>query len=157
MRLIFMVIALAVINGISYNIYGAYQYNKIPVGGRAAALGGNILSIYDDYSVYENPAQLVYSSSDYVSFGYNSLLEDMTASSFLFHKNMKRFNISGGVSNFTINDIPLYPDYPTEDPIGHFDTHHITAIVGAGFRVSKDKTLGISARYLLQKLYETHS
>ena len=137
-------------------IFAGYSFLKLPHDAKSSALGNNAVSISSSFSVYSNPSLILY-SSDYkneIAFSSNKFYEDLSGYNIVYNFLHKQFKFSVAFENYSIKNIPYYPDYPTERPITYFSSHFLNFSIGSAFNLSRYVFLGLSGNFIYQKLYE---
>ena len=129
-----------------------FDFLKLGIGGRNVAMAdAGVVSSVGGASIHYNPANMLQQESAQIFFMHNSWVQDLSTEyigatvpfgdlAIGFHVNTTR------VPDIEIRNVP-------GPPIGAFDARDLSTGISAAVRVANDVSVGITAKYILEKLY----
>jgi hypothetical protein len=136
---------------------GTYDFLRNDVSARAAALNGSFVSMTDDPNIiFYNPAGLSSISRPKASLSFLKHLLDVNAGSLTYAQDVEGIGkIGGGIIYFN------YGDFTETDPssniVGTFGAGEFAAVVGIGFPVDEQTSLGASLKGIYSSIAGYHS
>jgi hypothetical protein len=135
----------------------AYDFLRIDISARAAALNGSFVSMKDDPNVlFYNPAALGTISRPKISASYLDHLMDVSSGSFSYAQYVEGIgNIGGGITYINYGSFNR-----TDDPanvLGTFGAGEYAFIAGIAGHYDDDILVGINAKYIYSSIAEFNS
>jgi hypothetical protein len=135
----------------------AYDFLRIDVSARAAALNGSFVSMKDDPNVlFYNPAALGTLSRPKISASYLDHLMDVSTGSLSYAQYIEGIgNIGGGVTY--INYGSFNRTNENLDIIGTFEAKELALITGIATHYDDDILVGVNVKYIYSSIAEYSS
>lgn len=131
---------------------------KIGIGARSAGMGEAYTAVADDATAtYWNPAGLTKIHSVQVLFFHNEWLQDIRSEFIAAVLPSDNYSIAFSLTSNNISDIEIRDERPSVEPLGTFTAHDIVISSSYARRLKDDLTLGISVKYVYQKIYVEES
>lgn len=128
------------------------SFLKLGVGAQSISMGEAYSPISEDAtSIYYNPARLFFGSKTNVYLAHNSSATDFTNDFIAFKTSGTKWAIGFGVQRAAVNDIEIR-EIPGA-PIGKFNAENLSIGLSVGFRFSSTITLGVTSKFLYEKIY----
>ncbi len=136
---------------------GTYDFLRSDVSARAAALGGNFLTIQDDpNSIFYNPAGLATIKSQRVSFGFFKHLLDINAGHASYATTIPSFgNVGAGLVYFNYGDFDRTDENGTVT--GTFNAEDFALTLGYGNTLENGIEYGVNAKMIYSAIAGYHS
>ncbi len=134
-----------------------YDFLRIDVNARAAALSGSFVSMKDDPNVlFYNPAALGTLSGPKVSASYLNYLMDVGIGSLSFAQNIDGIgNIGGGVTYINYGSFTRTDENLNE--LGTFEAKELAIIAGIAAHYDKEILFGANIKYIYSSIAEYSS
>jgi hypothetical protein len=135
----------------------AYDFLRIDVSARAAALNGSFVSMKDDPNVlFYNPAALGTLSRPKISASYLDHLMDVSTGSLSYAQYIEGIgNIGGGITY--INYGSFNRTNENLDVIGTFEAKELALITGIATHYDDDILIGVNVKYIYSSIAEYSS
>lgn len=128
------------------------SFLKTGVGAREISMGEAVSSITDDASaVYYNPARLFSGADNNVTLMHNASVVDYTIDYIGAKVKWTKFAFGIGIHSATVSDIEI-----RNQPgalIDKFTMRDLSIGVSLGYRLSKTITIGVTPKFLYEKIY----
>ncbi|NIW80110.1 MAG: PorV/PorQ family protein, partial [Calditrichae bacterium] len=149
-----LVLMLASVNAQSENEgKTGMAFLKVGVGARAAGMGEAFTAVASDaYATYWNPAGLLAATNSNLGFMHNSWFESINSEFGALQFKSKQSSIALHVYSFNVGDIQVRT-IPSEDPLEETSAHYISAGVSYARSFSDHLGLGITLKYLYEKIF----
>ena len=135
----------------------AYDFLRLDVSARAAALNGSFVSMKDDPNVlFYNPAALGTLSRPKISASYLDHLMDVSTGSLSYAQYIEGIgNIGGGITY--INYGSFNRTNQNLDVIGTFEAKELALITGIALHYDDDILVGVNVKYIYSSIAEYSS
>lgn len=157
MKLSGFIVTLAVISlcSTSYAVVGesSFEFMLLGVGARASAMGEAFTAVSGDAGApFFNPASAAKMNGTEFSFAHISYLEDVSIEQFSLLTRSKSLRYGLNLSIGSVVDIERRGDTPTDEPLGTFDEHNVTASFFIAAPITEKLAIGNSAKIAYEKL-----
>lgn len=157
MKLLNFVVPLAVIAlcGTSRAVVGesSFEFMLLGVDARASAMGEAFTAVSGDVGApFFNPASAAMMNGTEFSFAHISYLEDVSIEQFSLLTRSKSLRYGLSINIGSVVDIERRGDSPTDEPLGTFDEHNVTASFFIAAPITERLAIGNSAKIAYEKL-----
>jgi hypothetical protein len=134
-----------------------YDFLRIDVSARAAALNGSFVSMKDDPNgLFYNPALIGTLTMPRISFTYLDHLMDVSAGTLSYGQSIEGLgNIGAGVIYIDYGSFPRTNE--SMNNLGTFDAKELVFTTGISFHYDDDILVGINAKYIYSSIAEFSS
>jgi hypothetical protein len=134
-----------------------YDFLRIDMNARAAALNGSFVSMKDDPNVlFYNPAALGTLSRPKISASYLNYIMDVNMGSLSYAQYVQGLgNIGGGITYINYGSFPRTDEYL--NVIGTFEAKELALITGIAAHYDTDILIGVNLKYIYSSLAEYSS
>jgi len=153
------IIALFILSVFSGNLFGqnTYEFLRIDMSARAAALGGTFVSNHDDPNViFYNPAGINLLTENPISFSFVKHLLDINLASLSYSTEYEDWGRFGGAVKY-IN----YGSFIEADEFGNrgneFGAGEVAFIVGYANSLDPNFNYGVNVKYIYSKIADRNS
>jgi hypothetical protein len=131
------------------------QFLKIPVGARAAAMGGAYIGICQDAaSVFWNPAGIAKVKTHAMHFSHSKWFDtfDVNAASYVY--NAGNFGvIAASVMMLSVDDMEVTTEFSPNGTGRYFNAQDVALAVSYGRNLTDRFRVGLTARYIQQRIW----
>ncbi|MCL2389987.1 MAG: hypothetical protein FWD54_02825 [Endomicrobia bacterium] len=133
----------------------AFNFLKMPFNAQVASMAG-ISSLFVSASV-SNPSMIPSVEKPVLSAAYASHFQDVNYNSLSFTSPFKNFGINVSYAGMNYGKIDSYIEDSSGNylPNGSFDANDAYVSIGLGKEIFRDVSLGISVKYVWQKIYDS--
>ena len=151
---VFCIVTIFSANSFSQN---TYEFLRVDMSARAAALGGTFVSNHDDPNViFYNPAGINLLSEDPISFSFVKHLLDINLASLSYSTEFENIGRFGGAVKY-IN----YGTFTEADEFGNrggeFGAGEVALIVGYANSLDPNFSYGVNAKFIYSKIADRNS
>ena len=126
---------------------------KISPGAAQAGAAGAFGSVASDvFSLHYNPAGSVNAGRYAVGFMHHEWIADVRSEYVAFVWNPDKVAIGVSLLYNSIGDIERRGDIPTQEPLSIFDAQDLAAGLTAGFHISPEFSLGLTAKIIYERI-----
>jgi len=135
-----------------------FQFLNLPESSRVTALGGSLITVYDDdvTLALQNPALLDSSSHNTFSFNHNFHIAGISNGLVNYGRHIDKYNITAHAGIQYMN----YGEFKFTDEIGNqqgsFDASELAFVIGAGKAINERIFAGANLKYVSAN-YESYS
>ncbi len=131
----------------------SFEFMLLGVGARASAMGEAFTAVSGDAGApFFNPASAAMMNGTEFSFAHISYLEDVSIEQFSLLTRYRSLRYGLSVDIGTVADIERRGNSPTDEPLGTFDEHNVTASFFIAVPVTEKIAIGNSAKIAYEKL-----
>jgi hypothetical protein len=131
----------------------SFEFMLIGVGARASAMGEAFTAVSGDVDApFFNPASAAKMNGTEFSFSHISYLQDVSIEQFSLLTRSSNFRYGLSVNIGSVADIERRGNSPTDNPLGTFDEHNVTASFFIAVPVTDKLSIGNSAKIAYEKL-----
>ncbi|MBI5215849.1 MAG: type IX secretion system protein PorQ [Ignavibacteriae bacterium] len=131
---------------------GTYDFLRQDVGARAAALGGNFVSVANDPNIiFYNPAGLATLENNKLSFGYFKHLLDINSGHASYSRNINNFG-SVGLGLLYTNYGEFQMTGEEGQDLGTFNAGDFAAVLGYGAEMENGLQYGVNSKFIFSSI-----
>lgn len=141
--------------GVSHADVGesSFEFMLLGVGARASAMGEAFTAVSGDAGApFFNPASAAMMNGTEFSFAHISYLEDVSIEQFSLLTRYRSIRYGLSLNIGAVADIERRGNSPTDEPLGTFDEHNVTASFFIAVPVTEKISIGNSAKIAYEKL-----
>lgn len=132
-----------------------FQFTKIPVDPRSAAMGNsNMADANDGSSLYWNPALAARLPQSSVMISHTGYFADINVDYFSYVHRINKFALGGSIQYLNSGDITETTEFQPFGTGRTFSTQHLAAGLSGAHQVTDLFSYGITLKYLLEKIEE---
>ena len=133
----------------------AFQFTKIAVDPRSAAMGNSNMAVANDgSSLFWNPALSAQLTSSNLMISHTSYFAGINVDYFSYIHKVNTFAFGASVQYLNSGEIKETTEFQPFGTGRMFKTHHISAGISAAHQVTELFSYGITVKYLLEKIEE---
>lgn len=156
-RTLLVLITISCIGTTLFGQPSTYDFLRIDVSARSAALNGSFVSMKDDPNgLFYNPALIGTLTIPRTSFTYTDYLMDVSAGTLSYGQSIKGIgSIGAGVTY--VNYGSFYRTDENMNVLGTFGAKELALVAGIAFHYDSDILIGINAKYIYSSIAEYSS
>ncbi len=153
---LFVLLGTACVFAQTENASTGLAFLKLGVGGRAIGMGEAYSALSEDASgMYYNPAGIAFSPDDQVTVTHKQWVFGTTSEYLGATVHSRDFTFGFGLNSTNVDGIEIRQEPgPAE---GTFGVHDLAVSAGAGWRIDTSLSIGLTAKFLYQKIYVDES
>ena len=131
------------------------QFLKIPVGARAAGLGGAVIGLSDDAtSIFWNPAGITHVKSGSGHFSHMQWFEFFNLNALAVVYSANNWGAFGmGAVTFGMEEMEMTTEFEPEGAGRTFDAQDMALILTYGRKLTDRFSVGLSGKYIYQRIW----